>query len=58
MGILRYLKALRRCAAQCFNANQVTQHEHKWLQDAVTEEQAAWAALPSWVRRLLNKVAG
>jgi len=57
MTFIRHLQALRLCAVQCFNANQVTQHKHEWLVDAVKREEAAFAALPAWVRRLLNKHA-
>jgi hypothetical protein len=57
MNFWRYLKALRHCAVQCFNANQVTQHEHEFLREAVRREEEAFSALPAWVRRLLNKYA-
>ena len=57
MCFLRYLKALRLCAVQCFNANQETNHQHEWLTNAVRQEEAAFAALPKWARRLLNKYA-
>lgn len=57
MVFLRYLKALRLCAVQCFNANQVTQHAHDFLREAVRREEEAFAALPMWARRLLNKYA-
>lgn len=57
MRFLRYLKALRLCAVQCFNANQETQQQHEWLRNAVRQEEAAFSALPAWVRRLLNKYA-
>ena len=56
-AIRNYIKALRVCAVQCFNANQVTQHQHAWIADAVKQEQKAWDELPRWVKTLLRKYA-
>ena len=57
MSVIRYFKALRKCSVAAFNANQITKHEQTWLVDAVREEEAAWAALPRWIRRLMSKYA-
>jgi hypothetical protein len=54
-ALFNYLKALRLCAVQVFNANQVTGHQHIWLVEAVKSEEEAWDALPMWARRWLNK---
>ncbi len=54
--MIEYLKALRACAVAAFNANQVTQHEHKWLRDAVERERRAFENLPRWVRALLGRM--
>ena len=58
MSFFNYLKALRLCAVQCFNANQATNHEHEWLVKAVRNEEKAFAALPKLARRMLNKYTG
>ena len=58
MSFLNYLKALRLCAVQCFNANQATNHEHEWLVKAVQNEVKAFAGLPKWARRALSKYTG
>jgi hypothetical protein len=55
MRFFNYLRALRMCAVQCFNANQVTNHEHEWLHKAVLEEEKAFADLPKWARLALKK---
>jgi hypothetical protein len=55
MKLLQYLKALRLCAVQCFNANQVTQHNHYWLREAVRAEEDAFADLPKIAQIILNK---
>lgn len=55
MKFIKYLKALRLCADQCFNANQVTRHEYEWLGYAVKNEEEAFMALPKWARIAINK---
>ncbi len=55
VALFRYLRSLKQCATHCFNANQVTQQQYEWLSKAVQEEQEAWAALPPWLRRTINR---
>jgi len=53
--VLNYLKTLRKCASAAFNANQITMHQHKWLDDAVKNEQRAFSELPVFIRKLINR---
>lgn len=55
ISILRYIKVLRLCAVQCFNANQVTKHSYVWLIDVVKQEEECYSKLPKIIRMILNR---
>ena len=55
-AIIDYIKALQLCATHAFNANQITNHQHAWLNDAVRQEANAYARLPKWVKSFLHKL--